>query len=426
VRPRVAIVAWGDLVADWLGPLGVSLEEFRDEFTGSWMFGYVDALRSAGVDTTIVGITSAVRSPETWSHRPSGARLRLLPPAAPFRPVARWMLDEPIGDRRDLPTLGRATLRHVAPYLATPVSRLARLFREERLDAVLCQEYETPRFDACVLAGGIARTDVFAVFQGGDYQDSRIERLLRPLTIRRAAGLIVPTSSEIARVRARYRVRPARIAQIFNPVDTDVWRPRDRAAARSSLGIGEDAVVAIWHGQVQLRRKGLDLLLDAWTDIERARPERELALLLVGSGADTAEVDRRIAAAGLRGARRIDRWVNDRSEMAGLLSAADVYVFPSRHEGFPLAPVEAMACGLPVVAADAQGVPDIFAAGEEHGGVVVARDDLGGLTHALGALIDGPDRRIALGQRARGRTETAFSVEAVGARLRSVLLGEPS
>ena len=426
MRPRIAIVAWGDLVADWLGPLGVSLDEFRDAFTGSWMFGYVDALRSAGVDTTIVAVTTAVPSPTTWAHKPTGARLHLLPPAPLFGPAARIMLDEPIGDRRDPVTLGRAAVRHAAPYLATPVLRLARLLREDRCDAVLCQEYETPRFDACVIAGGISRTDVFAVFQGGDYQDSRLERPLRPLTIRRAAGLIVPTSTEIARVGVRYHVPRARIAQIFNPVDTDVWRPRDRASARSVLGIGADAVVAIWHGQVQLRRKGLDLLLEAWAAIERARPDRELTLLLVGSGADVAEVMRRIEALGLRGARHVDRWVNDRAETAGLLSAADVYVFPSRHEGFPLAPVEAMACGLPAVAADAQGIPDILAAGEQHGGVIVGRDDARGLTDALGALIDDPDRRLELGRRARVRAEAAFSVESVGAELRRVLLREPS
>src|SRR5581483_691137 len=230
MSPRVAIVPWGDVFEDWLDPLGVTPERFRDELTGSWMFGYADALRSAGVESTIVCVTSRANGGAAWTHRPTGASLRLLSPAAAYGPACRWMLREQVGDRRDPGTLTRAAVRHLAPYLATPVLRLARVLREERCDAVLCQEYETPRFDACVLAGLVARTPVFACFQGGDYQDSRLERPLRPLTLRRADRLIVATSSEIARVHERYGFPASRIAQIFNPVDTSLWRPDRRAA----------------------------------------------------------------------------------------------------------------------------------------------------------------------------------------------------
>jgi starch synthase len=227
-------------------------------------------------------------------------------------------------------------------------------------------------------------------------------------------------------VRRSYRVQPARIAQIFNPIDTSVWRPAGREATRSELGISADAVVAIWHGQVQMHRKGLDLLVEAWSEIERARPGRDLELLLVGSGIDAGDVQTSINARGLRGARLLARWVNDRAEMARLLSAADLYVFPSRHEGFPLAPVEAMACGLPVVATDAQGVPDILAGGAHDGGVVVGRDDVRALTDEIGELIDDPERRRELGRQARARAEGAFSIASVGQELRRVLLREGS
>jgi len=422
MSPRVAIVPWGDVFEDWLDPLGVTPERFRDELTGSWMFGYADALRTAGVQTTIVCVTSRVNGGAAWTHRPTGASLRLLPPAAAYGPASRWMLRERVAGRRDPATLARAAARHLAPYLATPVLRLARVVREEGCDAVLCQEYETPRFDACVLAGLVARTPVFACFQGGDYQDSRLERPLRPLTLRRADRLIVATSSEIARVHERYGFPASRIAQIFNPVDTSLWRPDRRAAGRARLGVREDAVLVLWHGQMQMWRKGLDLLLQAWDEIQRARPGRDLRLVLVGRGADAAEV--RARAAALAGVAVLDAWVDDRVELAELVAAGDVYVFPSRHEGFPVAPIEAMACGLPVVASDVHGVPDILAGGPEHGGLVVRRDDGAALAAALGALLDDPARRIELGRRARARAESAFAVDAVGAQLRRVLLRE--
>ena len=69
----------------------------------------------------------------------------------------------------------------------------------------------------------------------------------------------------------------------------------------------------------------------------------------------------------------VEEWVLDRARIRTFLSAADVYAFPSRHEGFAVAPLEAMACGLPIVAADAPGVPDLLACGEACGGIMVPR-----------------------------------------------------
>jgi starch synthase len=111
----------------------------------------------------------------------------------------------------------------------------------------------------------------------------------------------------------------------------------------------------------------------------------------------------------------------DRAEMRQYLSAADVYVFPSRHEGFPVAPLEAMACGLPIVAASAPGVADIFHQGEESGGLVVPTGDATLLARHLGRLLDDDVAARILGSRARVRVEQAFSLNTVGAQLHQFL-----
>ena len=112
----------------------------------------------------------------------------------------------------------------------------------------------------------------------------------------------------------------------------------------------------------------------------------------------------------------------DRAELRRDLAAADVYVFPSRHEGFPVAPLEAMASGLALVAADAQGVREILAGGEASGGVVVPREDPGALAAALGRALDDPAWTEALGRRARMSVATRFSLEAVGSELKTFLV----
>ena len=181
--PTVAILPWGDLFRDWLDELGVSLEEFRDEFTGSWMFGYARALERAGVRSVVVAVTEHVQKPEQHVHGPTGTPIHLLPPAPLFRLLRPALLDASLAGRRDPVSVARAVATHVSPYLATPPRELARVLREERCAAILSQEYETPRFDVCAALGRVLGVPVFGTFQGGDYQVSRVEPAVRRLAL---------------------------------------------------------------------------------------------------------------------------------------------------------------------------------------------------------------------------------------------------
>ncbi len=416
--PVVALLPWGDIGHDFLDRLGITLDEFRDEFTGSWMFGYVEALRTAGVATVIVCPTTSVSRPRAEVHRPTGARLVFLPAPRGFASVRRWALDGRVGGSRNPVTLARAVAAHVAPYLSTPPHLLSRVLREERCVAVLCQDYENPRFDVCVAVGRRAGLPVYGSFQGGDEQHSRLERWTRPRALRRCAGLVVAPDAEVERLSRVYRAPAGRVARIPNPVDTALWGAGDRAAGRAALGIPSDAQVVAWHGQVQLWRKGLDTLLEAWASLDHDEREHERQLVLVGSGEDVAEVRRRIEAEPLAGVHVVDSWVQDRHRLADLLAAADVYAFPSRHEGLAVAPIEALAAGLPVVASDARGAADAVG----NAGLVVPTGDAGALAAAIGELLADPERRAELGRRARARAEEHYSLEAVGAALRGFML----
>jgi glycosyltransferase involved in cell wall biosynthesis len=411
---------WGDLFRDWLDALGVSLEEFRDKFTGSWMFGYARALERAGVRTVLVCVTERVRRPERHVHRPTGAPLYLLPAAKPFRVLRPAMLESSLEGRRDPLSVARAVLTHAAPYLATPPLRLAHILRTERCTAILCQDYETPRFDVCTALGRTLGVPAFATFQGGDYQTSRLERPLRPLALRAASGFVVATRSERERLRVRYGVPDRKMRRIFNPLDVDFWQPVDREAARGAEGVPAEAEVVVWHGQVH-PRKGLDVLLEAWGHVCAQRPDRPLELLLFGGRRGSDGLRNEATRLGLRGVRILDDWILDPRRIRRLLSTGDVYAFPSRHEGFPVSPLEAMACGLPVVATNAQGIEDIFEHGEQDGGIVVPREDSAALAAELGRLLDHAEQRREIARCARRRIGTAFALDPVGRALAAFL-----
>jgi len=426
----VALVSWSSVIEHFLDPLGISLETFCTEFRGSWLFGYAAALQRVGVRPVLIFFSKRLSSPSRFTHVPTGATLWILPAPRLYRIVERRMVypygqnvvhmfGEIRGPRRALLPL-YALARELALYLATPLVASARTMRREDCAAIICQEYESPRFDECVLLGKLTRRRVFGCFQGGNYRHSRLERVTRPLAIRACAGLIIGSSSEAGRVRTAYQA--PRIGQIFNPVDTDAWRPDGRAETRATLAIPPAAQVCVWHGRIAIEKKGLDVLLDAWERLCRDRMEDDLRLLLIGQGDDAGALSRRLSSSGAR--ERvfwIDRFVNDPAIARRYLCAGDVYVFTSRYEGFPVAPIEAMACGLPVVATDVEGVREILEHGEASGGVVVPLNDPAALASAIGRLLDDSDRRRALAERARERAESGFSLDATGESLRAFL-----
>jgi starch synthase len=385
--PRVAILPWGDVFEDYLEPIGLDLEAFAERMTGGWMFGYIDALTSAGAECVLVVFSSRVRRATRLVHRPSGTSIRAIPASRVYRAIR-------------------------TPYLATPPNELARVLREERITHVLCQEYEDPRFDIAVRVGRRLGIPVMATFQGGNWQRSPLERFVRRRSLAKSAGVIIASRVEAERVRIRYGVEGVRI---FNPLDRRIWYREDHA--RESLGISAHALVAAWHGRIDVRRKGLDILIDAWKQVRARLAPRDPWLYMLGSGQDSALLRSQGIATIENGIRWSDTYELDRGATRRLLSAADVYVFPSRHEGFAVAPLEAMACGLPVVASDAPGVEDIFERGEADGGIIVPREDANALADALERVLTNATLRSRLASRGRARVDEAFALDVVGRQL---------
>ncbi len=410
MEPRLALLAGGDRFEDFYDKIGVSIDIFRTQLTGGWLFNYVDAFRSAGVQTVLFFASARVSEPLHFIHEPTGTPVWILPNPRVHRVLRK-------AQQRFSPR--SSAVSSAASYASTPLRSLRRALDRERCDAILCQEYESTRFDLCVLMGRLHGLPVYATYQGANQTRGWPEGLIRRFSVRHCSGLIIAAGSEIHRVRDVYGVRPERVAHIANPVDVAGWQPIARSLARKKLGIPQEARVVEWHGHVQVWRKGLDILLDAWELVCAEHPDRNLLLLLVGTGRNTAELKRRVE--GNPRIRWIYRFVHDRGELWTYLCAADVYTLSSRHEGFAVAPLEAMASGLPIVAANASGVTDLLRGGEAAGGLVVPREDPAALAAALRRVLEEPELARELGARARRRAEQEFSLEVVGRRLRKFI-----
>jgi len=164
------------------------------------------------------------------------------------------------------------------------------------------------------------------------------------------AARVVAVSRALADEVAELGVPRDRIAVVMNGVDAELFRPRDRAAARAELGLPAGPL-ALYVGNLKEEKGVLDLAR-AWDRVARDLPDASLAI--VGGGpmrpALEAALPPRATLRGPQPLAAIPTW----------LAACDVLVLPSHVEGTPNAVLEALACGRRVVASAVGGIPDVI------------------------------------------------------------------
>jgi glycosyltransferase involved in cell wall biosynthesis len=258
----------------------------------------------------------------------------------------------------------------------------------------------------CVL-GGLG-TDVRA--------RGRLTRWLSGRALRGAQQLIM-VSEEMRRLTIeRFGVEPARVHAIANGVNSGVFYPRSRAAAREKLGVPATARVIVYVGRF-VATKGLRELLEAFASM--ADHDADLRLVMVGDGVMREELRARLSAPG---------WA-DRVELPGALappevaewiSAANVLCLPSYSEGYPNVVVESLACGRPVVATNVGGILELVNAAN---GRLVPPRDVAALRAALAdALNRGWDEEAIAAAWSRSWHDVAVATLDVCRRAQSAAL----
>ncbi len=214
-----------------------------------------------------------------------------------------------------------------------------------------------------------------------------------PFSIRFAGRIIADsehTRRDLERLlgvpRERITVIPLAADERFRPISDPVRRAdvRDRYDLPASF--------ILYVGTLE-PRKGLDTLVNAYASLAAEFPH---ALVIAGKkGWYTLPLFRQIEALGLRYRVRFTDYVDD-ADLPVLYSLADLFVFPSRYEGFGLPPLEAMACGVPVISSNAASLPEVIG----DAGVLVPPDNVGALAAAMRQVL--VDETLRANLRARG------------------------
>jgi sugar transferase (PEP-CTERM/EpsH1 system associated) len=206
-------------------------------------------------------------------------------------------------------------------------------------------------------------------------------------------------------------VRPERVHQIYNGVDSVKFHPRTDVDAvppfPEGAPVGRFVVGTV--GRMVAVKDQLTLV-EAFLELLGARPElrRKLRLMVVGDGPLRQACQERLNAAGAAGVA----WLpGERADVAELMRSMDLFVLPSLGEGISNTILEAMACGLPVAASRVGGNPELVQEGRT--GELFPVSDRSALASAIARYCDDPARTSAHGAAARREVEARFTLDAM-------------
>ena len=293
-----------------------------------------------------------------------------------------------------------------------PLLDALRLIRQDKIDIVHTHGKGAGLYGRVAARRvGIPSVHTFHGIHYGDYRPAvgraylALERGLARIT-----SAIVHVSESQALEAAALGLAPSGKSHVIvNGIDADrvAARAMTRATAREALRLEPGALVMGTIARFD-PIKGLDALLEAFAVVASGVPAARL--VVVGDGPEGPRLRALIASLGIEERVRLPGFV---TSAARLLPALDVYVSASRKEGLPLAILEAMACGLPVVATLVAGHVDVIEDGVTGRFVVPGERDA--LVRALRDVAADPAARIAMGQSGWRRVAERFSASRMAA-----------
>jgi glycosyltransferase involved in cell wall biosynthesis len=216
---------------------------------------------------------------------------------------------------------------------------------------------------------------------------------LKRLAVRSFVHRTVAVSAAVKRSLVAAGANPDRVVIIPGGIDLGAYAGACEVTSAPTDTIG--AMARLSH------EKGFDVLLSAVADLPASTQ-----VLIGGDGPQSGLLAAQIATLGLANRVRLAGFVSD---VPKFMTQLTLFVLPSRSEGLGLVLIEAMAAGLPVVATDVGGIPEVVVHGET--GLLVPPEDAGALATAIRQVLADPALAARMGEAGRIRAATYFSAE---------------
>lgn len=233
-----------------------------------------------------------------------------------------------------------------------------------------------------------------------EWDHTRFYHRLKRILYRFSSLVIVTPSQWLKGLAEQTPLGRFPIVHIPNGIDTDIFRPSSKVAARAQLGLPqEQRLILILASWLSVPWKGVPGLLSA---LQETTWEAPVTLLIVGHGSE------QLAAAHHFRMPVIARgYVEETHELIRYYAAADVFLHPSRADNLPYTVLEAMACGTPVIASQVGGIPEEIDDG--HTGLITPADDHVAMIRAAKRLLSDATLCQALSQAGREKVLREFA-----------------
>jgi glycosyltransferase involved in cell wall biosynthesis len=220
------------------------------------------------------------------------------------------------------------------------------------------------------------------------------------LKLIQASDMVTTVTKSIAQELKEYHFDPEEVVVIGNGVDEKFFVPAQNM-------IEDDNKYIMYVGRMD-REKGLFDLVECGEHMCNQRSD--ISFILAGRGRDLDKLKKKVRKLGLR-----DKFIFlgqvGKDKLVQLYQNATIFAFPSYHEGLPTALLEAMSCGLPIVATDVRGNRDLISSGED--GILVPPRSPKEMVDAISMLLDDEKMRRRLGKNARKTIEEHYTWDTV-------------
>lgn len=226
---------------------------------------------------------------------------------------------------------------------------LPRYVRRRKVELFHGTNYDVPLWRQCATV--LTIHDLSHLLHPETHENRSVQRARRrlPTMVRTADAIITPTDSVRRELCEQLNVAPEKIFAIPEAA-RDCFRPVEFAeteGVRLRVGVGDEFLLAV--GTIE-PRKNLAVLVSAFEEVTRARPEGTLQLVIAGgSGWLSGPLFEAIEKSPARDRILLTDYLHD-GDLRALYSSCRAFIYPSIYEGFGLPPLEAMACGAPVIA----------------------------------------------------------------------------
>ncbi len=309
--------------------------------------------------------------------------------------------------------------RHVGTFNLLILRKLVGILREQNVAIIHCQNHKTLLYGT--LAAMTARTPVVLAHVHGLNRSRGLRRKLTNLLLFRRTAKIIPVANKVKDdvLKSNRFLPEEKVSVLENSIDYERFANTSfsKQQARALLGLSPQAFVFGSIGRLA-PTKGFSFLIEAFTKVKRQIPSARL--VFIGDGPLRNELEQQAARTPFADSIH---FLGHRNNVPEIIKALDVFVLSSVAEGMPRAVLEVMAAGVPCIATEVGGIPEII--NSKDVGILVRPGDSSALAEAMIETANMPEKQLKqLAENAKDRVRRFYSHDVVRKKLENLYNAE--